>query len=275
MGMNSPAEIAQNYCATGKAKAERPFARMLVLAIMAGAIIALGGVASNTVSHGMESVAASRAMAGVFFAFGLPMVMLSGAELFTGNSLICITCLNKETTITKMLRNWVVVYFGNFIGGVLVAAGCAYAGQFNYSAGGLAVQTIRIAVAKCSLSFGPALVMGIFCNILVCMGVVCSLAAKDATGRILGAFVPVAAFVASGYEHCVANMYYVPAGIFAMMRGDYAALAAEAGIDTAALTWGNFFVKNLIPVTLGNIIGGMALGFVLWGCFLKQPAKKS
>lgn len=275
MNMFSPAEIAQSYCAAGKTKAERTLGKMFVLAVLAGFIIAIGAVFSNTAAHSIGSVGPARLISGLLFAFGLPLVMLTGAELFTGNTLICITVADKKTTLLKMLRNWLVVYLGNFVASLLVAAGCAFFGQLNYSSGGLAVYTIKVAAAKCALPFGNALVLGIFCNVLVCMGVLASLSAKDTTGKVIGAFMPVAIFVTAGFEHSVANMYYIPAGIFANMVPEYAQLAAAAGINTAGLTWGNMLAVNLLPVTLGNIIGGVALGLVMWGCFLRQSPQKS
>ena len=148
----------------------------------------------------------------------------------------------------------------------MLAASCVYAGQLDYSDGGLAVYTVKTAAAKCALAFGPALLLGVLCNLLVCLGVLCSLSAKDTTGRILGAYLPVAFFVICGFEHSVANMYYVPAGLFAMNVPIYAAKAAEAGVGVTALTWGNFLLGNLLPVTFGNILGGTGLGVLLWWC---------
>lgn len=192
------------------------------------------------------------------------MVILMGAELFTGNCLIAISVLEKKARLSEMLKNWVVVYLGNFAGALLVAAACACAGQFNYSAGNLAVFTMKMAAGKCALSFSDAFILGVVCNVLVCLGVLCAMTAKDTTGKILGAFIPVALFVMCGFEHSVANMYYVPAGLFAKMMPEYAALAAEAGLDLSGLTWSNFFIHNLVPVTLGNMIGGSGIGILLW-----------
>ena len=157
------------------------------------------------------------------------------------------------------------------LAGFYIAMGGIYCGQLNMSGGDLAVTTIKIAATKCGLSFGSAFVMGILCNILVCAGVVCSLCGKDLPGRAIGAFVPVCFFILGGFEHCVANMYYIPAGILANSVPKYAEMAAAAGIDTSALTWGNFVVNNLVPVTLGNIAGGML--FVGLPLYLIHSAK--
>lgn len=272
MNLFTPVEVIENYCGAGKTKADRGAGKTILLAILAGLFIAFGAAFANTASHAIDNVGVARMVSGLLFPVGLIMVILLGAELFTGNCLICTSVLNRQVTVLRMLRNWLLVYVGNFIGSLILAAGCAFSGQFNYSAGGLAVYTIKVAAAKCSLSFGPAVVLGIFCNVLVCAAVLCSLSAKDTTGRFFGAFFPVAAFVTCGFEHSIANMYYVPAGLFAMMNPEYAALAAEAGIDTAALTWGNFFGVNLLPVTIGNIIGGAALGVALYYGLVKRKA---
>ncbi len=273
MNMFTPTEVVQNYIEAGCTKAGRSAGKTFILGILAGAFIALGAATANTAVHAMDNVGLARMVSGLLFPFGLAMVILLGAELFTGNCLICTTVLHRRTSVLRMLRNWVLVFVSNFVGAGLVAAGCAFFGQLNYSAGGLAVYTIKVAAAKCALPFQNALVLGILCNLLVCAGVLCSLSAKDTPGRILGAYIPVAFFVICGFEHSIANMFYVPAGLFALLNPNYAALAQEAGIDFSALTWGNFLAGNLLPVTLGNIIGGVALGFILYfGLLGKRPA---
>lgn len=264
MNLFTAPEVIKNYAAAGKKKSEMSIFRMLVLGILAGMFIALGAAVTNTAAHSIADVSTARIICGLLFPAGLSLVILMGAELFTGNCLISISVLEKETTIAGMLRNWLFVYIGNFIGSIIVALGCAYFGQMNYSGGGLAVFTMKLAVSKASLPMGNAIVLGFFCNVLVCFAVLCSLEAKDVSGRILGTFLPIAAFVICGFEHSVANMYYIPAGIFASHVPAYAAKAAEAGLDLSMLTWGNFIVKNLIPVTAGNILGGVFVGSSMW-----------
>jgi formate/nitrite transporter len=178
--------------------------------------------------------------------------------------MIALPVLTEEAAWIGMLKNWVCVYFGNLAGALLLAAGLAAGGQLNLGGGALALHTIRTAAAKCALPFGGAVILGVFCNVLVCIGVLCSLSAKDTAGRIAGAYLPVAFFVICGFEHSVANMYYIPAGIFALGNPEYAALAASAGLNTAALGWGRFLWANLLPVTLGNIIGGAGVAILLW-----------
>ena len=266
----SPAEIVARYAESGEGKAKRSLPALILLGIMAGAMIAFASAATNTAVYGMEETWTARMICGLLFPFGLDMVIIMGFELFTGNSLMVISVLDKRCTFLEMLRNWVVVYISNLIGSLLVAAGCALFGQMNYSGGQLAVYSMKLAAGKCALPFGNALVLGFFCNLLVCMGVLMAMSAKDTSGRILGAFLPVCFFVLCGFEHCVANMYYIPAGLMAKSVPAYAALAEEAGLDLSALTVSNFLLKNLLPVTIGNILGGSALGAIMWYCNPKK-----
>lgn len=270
MNVLSPAEFVESFASIGEKKSKAPIWKLFVLGILAGLFIGLGGVTANTAAHSMTNVGMARMVSGLLFPAGLIMVILTGSELFTGNSLIPISVLEKRATFGGMVKNWIVVYIGNFVGSVALAAGTAYFGQMNYSAGGLATFTIKVAAAKCALPFGNALVLGIFCNILVCAAVMMAVSAKDAVGKAVGAYVPVAVFVICGFEHCIANMYFVPAGLFALTVPKYAALAAEAGLDTAVLTWGNFLVNNLLPVTIGNIIGGAGFGVAIWAANRKK-----
>ena len=270
MGFNSPKELTAAYSAAGAAKTKKSAVDLFVLGILAGALIALGCAATNTAAHGVADVGLARTICGLLFPFGLCMVIVTGAELFTGNSLIVISVLDKKATLSGMLRNWALVYIGNFVGAALVAASCAAFGQLNYSGGLLAVYTIRIAAAKCIIPFANGVGLGVLCNVLVCLGVLMAFAAKDAAGRLLGAFIPVSYFVICGFEHCVANMYYISAGIFAAMNPAYSALAAQAGIDLSVLTLRNFLMTNLLPVTVGNILGGGLMGAIMWFAYLRH-----
>ena len=243
---------------------------MILLGLLAGALIALGSAATNTAAYGISDPWTARLVCGLLFPFGLAMVVMSGAELFTGNCLISISLLDRQCTLAGMLRNWSIVYVSNFAGALLVAAGCAWFGQMNYSGGQLAVFTMKLAAGKCTLPFQNAFVLAVLCNFLVCLGVIIAMTGTDTTGRILGAFLPVSYFVICGFEHCVANMYYIPAGLMAKAVPAYAQLAADMGLDLSALTLGNFLLKNLLPVTLGNMTGGDALGALLWYCNKKR-----
>lgn len=274
MNFFTPAEIVRNYGAAGRKKAEMPAIKLLILGVLSGIFIAFGAAATNTAGYSIADVSAMRTVLGVLFPGGLTMVVLMGGELFTGNCLISISVLEKQTTIAKMVRNWAVVYIGNLIGSLLIAFACARFGQFNYSDGGLAVFTMRLAVTKSTLPFANALVLGILCNMLVCFAVLASMSAKDTAGKVFGLFFPICFFVISGFEHSVANMYYIPAGIFAASVPEYAARAAEAGVNLDALTWGNFFLGNLLPVTIGNLIGGLLVGVSMWAGHVWEREKK-
>lgn len=260
----SPAQVVDAYGNVGGKKCSRPVLSVFLLAILAGSLIAFAAAATNTAAHTAASVGNARLICGLLFPFGLAIVILMGAELFTGNCLIVISVLQKKATLAGMLKNWCIVYLGNFIGALLVAAACAYSGQLQYSSCNLALFTMNLAAGKCALSFSNGLILGIVCNVLVCLGVLCAMTAKDTTGKILGAFLPVAFFVLCGFEHSVANMYYIPAGLFAKSIPAYIDLAAQAGLDLSNLTWGNFLLHNLLPVTVGNIIGGSGIGLLLW-----------
>jgi len=267
--MNSPAEVAKNYLAIGKAKTQNSLSKLLILSILAGAFIALAGVGATTVSVSVSAASVGKFLGACVFPVGLAMVLLAGSELFTGNSLIVISVLSKEATWGGMLRNWVLVFIGNFIGSVLVALLVVYghtASLFGGAEAGLAAAMVKTAQAKVALTFGDAFIRGVLCNCLVCIAVRISFAAKDVAGKFWGLYMPIMLFVLCGYEHNVANMYFIPAGIFA---------ASEYGLDPGALNWGSFFVKNLIPVTLGNIVGGTLLvGFPCWLIYLRQPKKQ-
>ena len=267
---NSPADITARYADVGAAKATRSTPILIALGIFAGMLIALGGASTNTAVYGFADPWVARTICSLLFPFGLGMVVIMGAELFTGNCLITISWLDKRCTLAGMLRNWIIIYLSNFVGALIVAAGCAWFGQMNYSGGLLAVYTMKVAVGKCTLPFANAVVSGILCNFLVSLGVLMGMSGKDTAGRIIGAYLPVAFFVLCGFEHCVANMYYISAGLMAKAVPAYAELAASMGVDLSALTVSNFLITNLIPVTIGNILGGGGLGALMWFVHLKK-----
>lgn len=248
MGMNSPAEIAKNYVAIGKGKANLAIDKMFVLAVIAGAFIAFGGVGSATAAVGVTPASVGKLISGCIFPGGLTLVLLAGSELFTGNCLLSIPLLEKEITVKQLLRNWIVVYFGNMVGGMLVAAGLVYSGQYNMFDGGMAVSVFSTAVTKCTMTFSEAFIKGIFCNILVCLAVWVAFSAKDSAGKIISLFFPILIFVVCGFEHCVANMYYISAGLFGKYVPSYVAVAEAAGLNLSVITWKNFFITNLANV---------------------------
>lgn len=262
--MYSPAEVTKNFADFGVIKAQKPLKKLFIQAIPAGLFIAFASAVANTAAFGFETESARRLASGLIFPFGLAMVILLGTELFTGNVLMSITALNRQTDWRTVLRSWGIAFLGNLLGALILSFGNAYFGQLQWGAGGLAVFTMKVAAAKCSLPFMNAFVLGLFCNILVCGAVLLSMTSKDTTGKILGAFLPIALFVTAGYEHSVANMYYIPAGLFALHNPEYVSQALQAGVDLSRLTWSNFFLGNILPVTLGNIVGGFAVGWFMW-----------
>jgi formate/nitrite transporter len=189
------------------------------------------------------------------------MIVFLGGELFTGDCMIAMACLRGKVKVTKMIGILILVWITNLAGGLLMALLIAHSGQLAYSNNLLGAFTIKLAVGKAGIDFGPGVCSGILCNIFVCAAVLMAAMAKDMAGKIMAIFFPIMSFVIGGFEHCVANMYYIPAGIFAAGNATYAEVAAkEYGItkdQLASLNWGTFFVNNELPVTIGNIIGGM------------------
>jgi len=278
--MNSPKEIAQNYIQIGVGKINSSVAKTFVLAILAGAFIAAAGVGSMLASVGTVTPSLGKLLTAMVFPGGLAMVLLAGSELFTGNSLLIIPVLEHQAKFSGLIKNWVVVYIGNLVGGILVAACVSFGGIFNaysYAAGATVITT---ALTKVSIPFGEAILRGIMCNFLVCIAVWISFAAKDVTGKIVGIFFPIMLFVVSGFEHSVANMYYIAAGLFSL-HGKYAAFytpnMTTANVSNLTrLTWGNMFIKNLLPVTIGNIIGGLVfVGIAYWFVYLHKSASET
>lgn len=263
MSMFTPAQIMERYSAMGKVKAERSVHTLLILSFLAGFLIAAAAMASSTVAFQRETVSQARLASGLIFPFGLGMVMVTGAELFTGNTMLLVSLLERKVRLMGLLRSWGFVLFGNFCGAVFMAILCGFSGLFQTSGGAFGVYFIRIAAEKCALPFANALVLGILCNLLVCIGVLCSLSAEDTAGRILGAYIPIALFIICGFEHSIANFFYIPAGFFAARQPDLANLATTAGIDISGLTLTGF-LDNILPVTLGNTIGGAGIGLLMW-----------
>ncbi len=247
--MNAPKDIARSYLDAGAAKAALPVPKMFLLAVPAGAYIALAGVAAT-----IGTSLAGRLAGACIFPAGLAMVIIAGSELFTGNNLMVIPLLAKRVTAGRLLRAWAVVYLGNLAGAVLIAALAVGGGSLDAAA----EAVLNTAASKTSLAFSDALLRGVLCNILVCAAVWMAMAATSAGGKLLCLYMPVMAFVLCGFEHCVANMFYIPAGLFMAMR---------QGGGPEGLGWGAFFLKNLLPVTLGNMLGGCGLGAALWAAY--------
>ncbi len=277
-GFLSPAEIAAEAVSYGKKKTDLTILKMLFLGLAAGAFIAFAAEGSNMAAFNLfldnNTYGLGKAIAGAIFGTGLMLVIIAGGELFTGNVLILTGVMQKQVKISRMLRNWLFVYIGNFIGSVLIAWFMNLSGLLDSSAGDLGAVTIKIAAYKVNLSFVKALVLGIMCNWLVCLAVWMAWGAKDITGKIFAIFFPIWLFITSGFEHSIANMYYIPAGIMAKGSEKLAEAAIAHGMTAeglAGLNWGTFITGNLIPVTIGNIIGGgLFVAFIYWFAYLKK-----
>jgi formate transporter len=265
-----PAEMARRAEYVGVTKAEASTFSMFSLAILAGVYIALGAVFATTVSAGTAGdwpYGVSRLLSGVVFCLGLILVVVGGAELFTGNNLIAMAWASRKVTTRSMMRNWIVVYFGNLVGSLVIAFLMLGSQQHTFGGGAVGITALGIANAKVGLEFWQAISLGILCNALVCMAVWLTYSARSTVDKIAAIVFPITAFVAAGFEHSVANMYFIPMGL--LIKAFDPAFAAASGLDLGGLTWGSFVVDNLIPVTIGNIIGGTVLvAAVYWMVFL-------
>jgi formate transporter len=265
-----PAEIARRVEAVGVAKAELGVVETLTLGVLAGAFIALGSVFFLLVStQSGLGFGPGRLLGGIVFSLGLVLVIVAGAELFTGNNLIVMAWASRRVRTAQVARNWALVYVGNFVGAVATAAILFVGKQYEFGDGAVGVQALSIASAKTSLGFVQAIALGAFCNGLVCLAVWLCYSARTTADKILSIIPPIAAFVAAGFEHSVANMYFVPIGLF--VRGDSTWLAETSDLpDVSGLSWGAFFVDNLLPVTLGNLIGGtLMVAALYWFVYLR------
>lgn len=256
-----PAAMARKAEQIGVTKCRMEALPLFLLAVLAGAFIALGSVFSTVVATGGGELpyGVLKLLTGLVFSLGLILVVVGGAELFTGNNLIVMARAAGRVTTGELLRNWGIVYAGNFVGAIATAALVHLSGFHGFAEGAVGETATRIAVVKLSLDFPQAICLGILCNALVCLAVWLSYSARTTTDRILAIVPPVAAFVAAGFEHSVANMYLLPAGLFA--AGDQI---------PGGLNWGAIWLHNLLPVTIGNLIGGGVLvGLVYWGIYLR------
>jgi len=260
--MHSPLEIARNFVEIGIHKVKLSAWKMVILGIFAGMFIGFAGIASTTASAAVENASVARLLSACVFPAGMAMVLVAGSELFTGNNLIIISVLQKKTRIRDMLKNWFFVFLGNFIGAALVAVLVVYGHTPDLYGGRLAEKMAAAAMLRVEQTFSEALIRGVLCNILVCIAVWAAFAAKTVSGKLLMSFWPVMLFVLCGFEHSIADIYFCVAGILS---------ASEYGIAAEGLSWGSFLFKNLLPVTLGNIIGGTGIvGAGYWLVFLRH-----
>lgn len=262
-----PPEMARRAEDVGVAKAGRSKRTLFALAVLAGAFIALGGVFSTVASTGAAGAPYGlvRIASGVAFSLGLMLVVVGGAELFTGNVLLVMAWASRRVTTRSLLRNWAVAYVGNFVGAAATALLVALAATHHLGENGFGIATFKLASAKLSLPFAQALARGVLCNALVCLAVWLTYSARTTGDKLLAIVFPVAAFVAAGFEHSIANMYFVPLTLFVNALEPGFAAGAGVGAEAARLSWSGFVVANLVPVTLGNIIGGAVLvGATYW-----------
>ena len=258
---NAPLTVVKDLIKAGENKVSMPFYKMLVMGILAGLYIACGASASSVAMHNISNVGVARLVAGCVFPVGFITIVLIGGELFTGDCLMVFGTIRGKYRVSSMIRVLALVFVFNLIGGIIMAVLVYFSGQFNFTDGLLGAFTIKVALGKVSLPFSTAFISGILCNVFVCMAVLMAGSAKTAVGKVWASFFPIMAFVVSGFEHCVANMYYIPAGILAVGNEKYVAKAvSEYGITTeqlSKLNWSNFFIANEFPVTLGNVVGGV------------------
>ena len=270
-----PAEIAEKAENAGVSKVNLGVYRMMALAVLAGSFIGFGAIFATTVTTGASgelTYGMTKFLGGLAFCLGLILVVLAGAELFTGNNLIVMAWMGRKVSTLQVLRSWGVVYVGNFIGSMITAVGMYLTQQYTFSNGAVGLNALNIANGKVQYGFLQAVMLGVFCNALVCLAVWLCMGARTATDKILAIIFPITAFVAAGFEHSVANMYFIPMGLF-IKAGANEAFWVSIGktpADYAQLTWSNFFLVNLLPVTIGNIIGGaLMVGFGYWFIYLR------
>lgn len=282
-----PQEMATRAEYLGVRKAEMPFLKMFMLSVLAGAFIALGAIFATTVSAGGMAITTAsgdaafntslpfgvtRLLSGLVFSLGLILVVVGGAELFTGNNLIVMAWASGKVTARALLRNWVIVYLGNFVGAIGTAGLMFFTRQYTFGSNSIGIAALRTGVAKCDLTFIQAMALGVLCNALVCMAVWLTFSARSTVDKIAAIIFPITAFVAAGFEHSIANMYFVPYALFVkMFDPDFTKTVADKVPHLEKLTWQAFWINNLLPVTIGNIIGGAGLvAAVYWAIFLRS-----
>jgi formate/nitrite transporter len=267
-----PVDVAQKAESVGVVKAELPALDLFVLGVLAGAFIGLGAAFATTVGSGAIGMpyGVGRLLVGLAFTLGLILVVVAGAELFTGNNLIVMAWASRRVSTLRLLRNWGIVYLGNFAGAFGTAVLVYLARQYTFGGGSVGATALTIGVTKTSLGFGQAIVLGALCNALVCLAVWLTYGAHTTTDKILAVIPPIAGFVAMGFEHSVANMYFVPIAL--LIKSDSGFVSSTPGLpDLGSLTWSHFLSDNLLPVTVGNVIGGgLMVGAVYWFVYLRR-----
>jgi formate transporter len=267
-----PPEMARRGEQVGVAKAGLPTSTLLALGVLAGAFIAMGAIFATTVTAGGADLpyGVSRLLAGLTFSLGLILVVVAGAELFTGNNLVVMAWASRRISSRRLLWTWALVYFANFAGAIATAGLMYVSRQYRFGGGAVGDQVLAIAASKTDLGFVQAVALGAFCNALVCLAIWLTYSARTTTDKILAIVPPIAAFVAAGFEHCVANMYFIPMGL--LVKEDSTWVKGRESLpDLSNLTWPDFLVGNLVPVTIGNLIGGtLMVAGVYWFVYLRK-----
>lgn len=271
----SPQEMAQRVEKIGVTKARLDFWTTLALSVLGGAFISLGAVFFNLVIHDSKlSFGLTQLVGGIVFSLGLILIIIGGAELFTGNALITMAFASKKINLGQLLRNWVIVYIGNFLGALTMVLWIYLSRHWTMNQYLVGAKAVLTAYAKINLGFPEAVVRGILCNALVCLAVWLCFSGRSVIDKVFSIVFPISAFVACGFEHSVANMYFVPLGLILKKRPEAIEVAKAVlskPLDLSLLTWQNFIFKNLLPVTLGNIIGGVGLvGIIYWFIYLRK-----
>ena len=270
-----PAAMALRAEESGVRRAATDPITLLALSVMAGAFISFGAIFATTVSAGSADLpyGVGRLLTGLVFSVGLILVIIGGAELFTGNNIIVIAWASGKVKSRALLLNWVLAFIGNFAGAFVTAGLMFYTTQYTFGGGAVGLAALSTAHAKTSLAFVPALTLGIMCNALVCLAVWMCFSARTTVDRVLSIVPPIAAFVAAGFEHSIANIYFIPMGLFikAGAPDSFWRAIGKTAADFPDLTWSNFLVSNLVPVTIGNIIGGsIMVAAVYWFVYLRN-----
>lgn len=273
----TPAQMAAQVEKAGIVKGNLDFLSMFILSIVAGAFIAFGAILYTYVIHDSSlSLGLTKLLGGLVFCLGLILVIVAGAELFTGNNLIVMAYVSRKISLQRLLRNWTIVFCGNLAGSLAMVFLLSQSGQWTEAGASVGVKALMIANGKVNLTFLQALSRGILCNILVCLAVWLCFSGRSVTDKVLAIIFPITAFVALGFEHSVANMYFVPAGL--VLKHNTQVLSAAEGLlgqvpDLSRLTIFGFLVRNLLPVSLGNIIGGgLLVGIIYWFVYLRRTA---
>jgi formate transporter FocA len=269
-----PSEMAEKAEDIGVSKASQDFSKTLMLAVLAGAFIAFGAVFATLLTSGSDlPYGITKVAGGLAFSLGLILVVVGGAELFTGNNLLTMAWASQKVSTRQMFRNWILVYFGNMFGAFSIVVMMLLSGHYLFGNGVTGNNILTIAASKCQLDFIQAIVLGILCNILVCLAIWLCYSARSTQGKILAIIFPITAFVAAGFEHSVANMYFIPMGILVKNHADPALweLIGKSPSQFEMLNWGSYFTKNLLPVSIGNVIGGSGfVGIAYWFIYLKK-----